>query len=339
MQMTRTELRAATDLAAKAGANTLSRTQDIAQATFIAKEIALENTVGGKNLALDDADFEFGRSTRSGNGKYLFTAGGATPNSVRITGRRTSTSADGPVPLYFGAFWGRDEFEPVVSSTATFVDVDVCLVLDRSSSMKLDVTETAGGMSGSDPRTCQVPGPSSRWIALETAVSAFLDTVGQSSASVNVAIVTFSSDNYEPCGEENIEATIDQSLTSDVNAASAAMATRANTIWNGMTNIDAGIRLGTQVLSDSSQGRPYADKVMIVFTDGVYTGDDPVPDARVAGDEGISVMTVTFSDGANQDDMTDVADAANGSHYHAPDSAALTAIFEDLAVFVSVLTQ
>ena len=50
-------------------------------------------------------------------------------------------------------------------------------------------------------------------------------------------------------------------------------------------------------------------------------------------------MTVTFSDGANQDDMIDVADAANGMHHHAPDAAALTDIFEELAVFVSVLTQ
>ena len=151
--------------------------------------------------------------------------------------------------------------------------------------------------------------------------------------------LTFSSDDYEPCGEENIEATIDQNLTSDVNAASAAIGTRANTIWNGMTNIDAGIRMGTDVLTDPNQGRPFAEKVMIVFTDGVYTGDDPVPDAQAAGDEGIRVMTVTFGNGANQDDMADVANAADGNHYHAPDADALTAIFEDLAAFLSVLTQ
>ena len=40
---------------------------------------------------------------------------------------------------------------------ASFVDVDICFVLDRSSSMKLAVSSTATGMSSSDERFCDPP--------------------------------------------------------------------------------------------------------------------------------------------------------------------------------------
>ena len=85
--------------------------------------------------------------------------------------------------------------------------------------------------------------------------------------------------------------------------------------------------------------RPWAEKIMIVFTDGVYTGANPVPEAAAADAQGITVHTITFSQGANETDMQAVAAAANGRHYHAPDAATLNAVFRELAGTITILTE
>ncbi len=339
MQLVRTELRVAADLAAKAAAQELSASQGQGQAITAAMEIAAENEVGGVGLKLTGSDIEFGRSTRQANGTWSFAVGATPLNSVRVTARRDSTSPDGGLPLFFGRFYGHTTFEPTVSSISSFLDLDVCLVLDRSSSMKLAVDSTAGFMSSGDPRACETPRADSRWVALEGAVQLFLDRLDATAAPEYVAVVTFASDDYAPCGETNTAASIDQHLDPDLTLSENALAARTASIWNGMTETDAGIRLGTQVLTDATRSRSHAQKVMIVFTDGHYTGSDPAVDAAAARSEGIVVHTITYSNGANQTDMQNVAVAGGGQHYHAPDVAALNSVFERLAATVAVLTQ
>ena len=78
---------------------------------------------------------------------------------------------------------------------------------------------------------------------------------------------------------------------------------------------------------------------MVVFTDGAYTEDDPVPYAAAAGADGIIVHTITFGSGANQADMQAVAAAGYGQHYHAPDAAALSDVFLQIAGSLAVLTE
>ena len=78
---------------------------------------------------------------------------------------------------------------------------------------------------------------------------------------------------------------------------------------------------------------------MIVLTDGNYTGNDPVPAATAAAAADIIVHTITFSAGANQTDMQEVATAGGGLHYHAPDAATLNEIFRDLAAMPVLITE
>jgi len=78
---------------------------------------------------------------------------------------------------------------------------------------------------------------------------------------------------------------------------------------------------------------------MIVLTDGVYTGDDPITEATLAGAAGINVHTITFGSGANQSDMEAVAQEGNGRHFHAPDAAALDDVFAQICGSITVLTQ
>src|SRR5262245_52762788 len=89
MQLTRTKLRSATDAAARAAGEGLSREQDIDLARQAAKDIAAANMVAGEPLLLDDTDIVFGKSTQLSSGAWGFTPNAEPINAVRVFGRRT----------------------------------------------------------------------------------------------------------------------------------------------------------------------------------------------------------------------------------------------------------
>ncbi len=149
MALTSTELKVATDAAARAGGRAWSEFQDIHSAKQFAQLAAAQNKVAGAPLTLNPADgtgdIEFGFSVRSSNGygRYQFSkkdasaveSGAEQANSIRINGRRLASSGSGSVSLLLGGVGATTSFEPQVSSTSTQVDRDISLVLDRSGSM------------------------------------------------------------------------------------------------------------------------------------------------------------------------------------------------------------
>jgi hypothetical protein len=337
MQRTRTELRRATDLAAKAAALSLSIDPDEGLATQVAMDVALENDVAGSPMSLGMSDVIFGSSVQNPDGSFGFNPGGFPRNSVRVIGDRTVGSASGPIGTYFGALYNAPTFEPTFSATAAFVNTDVCLVLDRSSSMKLDVTDSAFTVAAGSQIYCQPPSGTSRWAALQSAVNSFIDVMENSPATEQVAVVTFGSD-LNMCGSSYTRTSVDEPLGTNLSGIRTAMANRSSTVWEGNTDIASGIEEGQLILTGSN-ARSTAHKFMIVMTDGRYTESDPVPFAQIAGANGITIYTITFSAGANQEDMIDVADAGNGVHYHADDAADLTAVFRSLGGAISNLVQ
>jgi len=342
MQTARMELRAATDVAARAAATRLSLTDDINQARARAVEIAAQNLVAGEQLDLDSTDIEVGRSVPNSSGKWVFTENGFPPNAVRVNGRRDATSLNGPVALFFGGMIGREYFEPVQAATAAFLNVDICLVLDRSSSMKLSINSTSDLMSTGDPRFCNSPMTDSRWHALDGAVQIFVDELSSTIADEQVALATFASDlpsgwpSY--CGMW-VESTLDANLDPDLSRISDAMDDLYTTVWNGRTFIESGMLTGVAGLTDPTYSRQFAEKVMIVLTDGYQTDGSALSAANVAANEGITVHTITFGIYADEDLMEDVASAAGGTHYHAADGDQLEDVFRELAARVAQLTE
>ena len=249
MQSVRTETRAVADLSAKAAAGELSRTQNVAKARAAARDVAGSNLIAGAPVSLENQDIVFGNSAPQPDGSWAFQAGGSPLNSIEVNVRRTSGGPNGAVGMVFGRLYGRATMEHQMAATASFLDVDVCLVLDRSSSMKLSTTDPAGGMSGGDPRQCVAPWADSRWVAVENAVSLFITQLQTTPALEHVALVTFASDFTSPCGETNTEASVDRDLLADLTLINQAMSNRSNTVWNGNTNIDAGIRVARNVLT------------------------------------------------------------------------------------------
>ena len=315
MQRARTELRRATDLAAKAAAMTLFQTDDINLAEAAAINIASQNLVCGEPLTLDASSIEFGLSAPQSDGRWDFVLNGSPRNAVRIIGSRESSSPDGSIRTFFGLTYGVPNFEPSFSAVAAFANSDIVLVLDRSSSMKLATTDSSEGMGGSNPRLCDIPWADSRWIALENAVGQFLAEMNQTASEEQVGVVTFASDETF-CGEVSQKVTLDQDLDIDLTKTTSAISTRSINVWTGRTDIKAGIEKAREVLKSGS-ARDSAVKIMIVFTDGQYTEESPLLEAQAAAAEGMIIYTITFSPGANQTDMIAIANAGNGRHFHA----------------------
>ncbi len=336
MQLTRTKLRSATDAAARAAGEGLSRAQDQDYARQQAKDIAAANKVACKPLLLDDEDIVFGRSIQQGNGAWAFTAGAEPINAVRVFGRRTREAPSGSVPLFFGRVLNVRDFEPTQAATVVRLDRDICLVVDRSSSMKLHLTDTSPTMSTSDTRFCKPPNMSlSRWGALSVAVQRFVNALEQTPQSEHLALVSYGS-NYTACSLTNVSSEINCNLASNYSAVTSAMGTLSAKKFNGMTNIGAGITKGIQALTSAS-ARPYAAKTMVLMSDGAYTeGTRPSLIAPQAADHDIIIHTVTFGE-ANPAEMQAIADATGGNHYIAPDAAALQDIFEEIALTLPVV--
>ena len=216
MHLVQTELRLASDNAARVASDSLSRYENEERAIQTGIDVAKQFTVAGTPLRLRASDFDFGRATADDNGTYIFDTNGWPFNAVCVNAARNSNSLDGTVPLFFSRLVGSDEYSPQVTAIASFLNVDICLVLDRSTSMKFKVDSTETGMSLLDRRFCKAPSSNSRWAALEKAVKVFHDELRKNTAEEQVSIVTFGSDldSVMPglCGRLP-SATLDMKLT------------------------------------------------------------------------------------------------------------------------------
>jgi Ca-activated chloride channel homolog len=335
MQLARTELRTATDSAARAGAKELSLKQDAAAARTKAKAAALRNRVAGQPLVLSDADIKVGKSVQVGTGRFNFTDGGAKPNAVRVFGKRTVDSKSGPVDLMFSKVLGVEDFEPIETATSTQLDRDICLVVDRSGSMMWTLT------SDNYPKgtkECDKPHPTqSRWGALATSVDAFLTELSSTVQDERCALASYSSNTTE-CSNTYKISQIDSDLVADYATIRTKMTNIGNKPVKGSTAISAGLDEGIKVLT-GAKTRPFAVKTIILMTDGIHNlGKEPVESAKVAATKDITIHTITFSDDADITRMKAVAKAAGGKHFHATSQAELTKIFKEIAATLPVLT-
>lgn len=336
MQLARTELRTATDSAARAGAKELSLSQSTSAAVSRAKQAAARNEVAGDALLLNNRDIEIGSSSQPTPGsRFVFTPGGSRPNALRVTGKRTSDSDSGPVDLLFGGVLGIDQFEPLESATSTLLDRDICLVVDRSGSMMWTLFNQSYPRG---TRSCDPPHPTeSRWGVLAGAVRVFLDELDKSVQSEHLALASYSSNKYE-CRRRYRMSEINVDLTDDYTLIQDEMDRMSSHPVKGNTAIGAGINEGIKVLT-GSKVRPFAVKTMVVLTDGIHnTGTEPIVYAREAATEGIVIHAITFSADADIARMQAVAAATGGRHYHAPTEQQLISIFKEIAATLPVLT-
>jgi Ca-activated chloride channel homolog len=333
MQLTRTELRTATDAASRAGAKTLSLVQSEDAARASAKDAALRNRVANTPLLITDREIEVGVGTQSRtDSRFVFRSGGTQLNAVRVTGKRTASSAAGPVALFLGRVMGVTHFEPQHVATSTQLDRDICLVVDRSGSMMESLT--GGNVPGG---ACNPPHPTlSRWGALNTAVAGFLAELDKTAQREQCGMASYSSAG-SGCGLTFTTSDVNSELEFEYSKIRGEMARLSSQPVQGFTAISAGIDNGVRVLT-SRRVRPFAVRTMVLMTDGRHnTGREPILSAREAAEKNITIHTVTFSSEADFARMRAVADATGGTHFHAPDAASLERIFRQIAATLPVM--
>ena len=306
MHLARAELRTATDAAARAGSEALARTQNQEIATQAAIEAAARNSVFNEGLQLRREDVIFGSQAPGNNGGGIdFVAGQQPFSAVQVLGRRDALAPQGRIPLLFANIFGVSDFGPVQTATAAASVRDIALVLDRSGSMRLD----AGGTTRLD--------------ALKEAVEVFIAEVQASSPNSRISLISYSTN-----------ASTDLRLTDNFNTVSNQV---ENFDANGFTNIFEALRLGSNSLLEANGGREFSNKSIILMTDGNFNvGGDPTPSAQLAAGRNHDIHTITFSNGANQQIMQDVAGIGGGNHIHADNGDDLADAFREIARSFSV---
>ncbi|MEL7336730.1 MAG: vWA domain-containing protein, partial [Planctomycetota bacterium] len=243
----------------------------------------------------------FGRSIANGDGRFEFSASSRPFNSVRVLGDKSIGSSSGAVPLFFGNALGVDFFEPLNSATATYLDRDVVLVVDRSGSMRDD----------------------NKSVDLQSAITLFLDILDDSSPIERVGLASY-----------NETSTRDVSLTTDSVSIRSAMGALE---FDGRTSISRGLEDGGQIfLNDTA--RPFAERTIIVMTDGRHNeGPEPsIPAAEIAN-ENIRIHTITFGENADRARMEQVAAIGGGRSYHAEDGDQLRDVYREIALTLSTI--
>lgn len=355
MQLVRTELRAATDSSAKAGAEALGRTQSVEIAKQEAIRYALANNVAGKPFALGMNDIEIGKVVRNeASGHWDFQLNGTPPNSVRIHARTGGNSAQASVPLFFGQVLGLSSFSPSYRATAGQQDVEVCLCLDRSGSMLWDMSGNDWSYPPNNPNQSSFsawgtlwqnhlspPHPvNSRWAILSTSVRLFLEQAALSSPQPRASLVTWASDYQMPISpftnytESEVNVTLPSlaSINFEANKQSILNGVNAKTAMPmmGATNLSAGL---TQAISvfQSANSSPFSSKVIVLLTDGAWNlGADPVTVANTAKNAGITIHCVSMLT-SSQTTLQQVATITNGRYYSTSNETQLKAAFQEIA--------
>lgn len=335
MELSRTELRVSTDAAARAGGRTLALTGDPDEARRVARLYAGNNPVAGDPLQLADSDLVFGQSTRDSlDERYEFKAGRRPYNALNVVGRRNGSSLSGAVQLFMPGIMSVDQFEPVQSGTATQIELDLAIVIDRSGSMAFGANESAkSGSPALAPEGwsyCDAVPPGSRWLDAVAGAKAFLRALTETPQTERVALVTYGTDATidVPLSDEYSYSDFDGSV---VGLVPTAMDAHTASFCGGRTNIGGAILLAEDALYDSATARPWAVKTIVVMTDGRHnTGTNPVNAAKRVGKKGTTIFTITFSAEAKQADMEKVAELGAGLHIHADNGSELVDAYEEI---------
>ena len=304
IHVTKSELRTATDAAARAGAEALGRLQNKQAAIDAAIAIAQQNSVAGNGLDLDPNDIEFGSSRQRTDGSFTFEpeSSSSATNAVRVVGSRLNGSPDGPVNMLFGKMFGQSTFQPIQSATATRLDRDIALVLDKSGSMRRF----------------------GRYAALLNGVDVFLEELDFSPQNEHVSLTA-----YDTSPKKLVD------MTTDLNSISVAI---NNESPGGFTGIGRALNMGLDSVLNDPNSREFSIKSIVLMTDGNQNrGVSPDVVAEDCADQGIVVHTITFSQGANKPLMKRVATITGGIHLHAETNSQLVEAFETIAKQIQVL--
>ncbi|TWU51597.1 vWA domain-containing protein [Rubripirellula reticaptiva] len=326
IQVVNAKVQIVADASARAAGRVYAETGNEAHALVAAQQLAAMNPIQSVVVPIEAGDLEYGLSTRNSKNKaYTFTAA-ENGNSVRVTTNAFANGSGTGVSTVFPAFGQGMEIRPARTATNTQSTLDVCLIVDRSGSMRYAANEDSrsgsrpasepSGWSAGDPVA-----PNSRWLDLVASVNGFCDELSLTAKSEKIGLVSYASD-----------VTREVDLTTDYSEISASNFAISSSYYNGMTNVGGGIEDGLLAVTHPKYARPWANNALVLMSDGNHnTGTDPLEAAASAASQQVPIYTVSFSDEADQVLMQQIADMTGGTHYHAVDAAQLNEAFRNIA--------
>jgi uncharacterized protein YegL len=258
------------------------------------------NKVGGVPLALQDANFVYGNSSRNASGSFVFVPGKTPYNGVKVNVDLGSGLMAGAIKPFFKEVHGVGGIAPKQEAIATYLERDIVLVVDRSGSM--------------DGKPYQ---------DLCDAVQIFLDTLKESEVKEYVGLASYSSDSSIDCGFtqelDNINTTV-----------------RGKKVTGG-TNIGAGISSGYDIIT-TGRSKLFVDRTIVVMTDGCHNfGTDPLISATSVAADGVTIHAITFGTGADKSRMQKVAQIGGGRYLHADTGTELKNAFKEIALTLTTI--
>lgn len=350
MHTLRAELRLASDAAVRAGTETLRSTQSPEKAVAKTIEIAGLNSVGGHAIQLTSQDIQLGQTQYQNDGSWKFVEGLQPYQAMRVNVRFGNGTPNPAIPLFFGRFWGIETVAANSESVASHYDQDIVLCIDRSHSMCFDLSgkdwaypkETLA-KKNKDPYL-QKPGAlTSRWASLQKGVIDFLAECQKVNTKPNVALITWASQVTERNGENlppvytSPKIQLEENFTSEYTKVAKKITDKGGKAMFGGTDMSSGMEAAIDLLMDD-KARPLARKTMILMTDGQWNmGRDPKDVANEAVAQGITIHCITFLQGTDSSEMSEVARITGGMHYHAATENELRAAFTELARLMPVV--
>ncbi len=353
IELTNTQLRSATDAAAKAAAVTLRETQNENQARTAAKQLVQEFQVGGKSMRLNNEDIQFGNAKRDeSTGRYTFDPDAEPKNCARVTARCGDGGAVDGISVFFSNIVSPGSYNLSKEAIAGRYDHDVCVVLDRSGSMAWDLTGDEFSYpstfnddstlqnyfrppyleydnSESDPNKRQ-----SRWGAALRALEVFRTTIEDRNLNAKVGLSSFASD-YTFGLFESVKVSQDQQLDHNTQLFLDAAYSLSNQPLIGDTTIAAGINTGRRVIRKVAHRRNLtSERTMILLCDGAFGGGlkgNAIRQAERAAEARITVHTIGF--GADEDGaalLQEIAETTGGRYYPIDLGTAAEAPYESL---------
>lgn len=348
MQLVNTQLRIATDSAAKAGVSALMQGGGSSGAIKAAIDMATKNKVAGRPLSLTAADIEIGQSHLQSDGSWKFVPGAQPYQAMRVNSSLREGSANGPVRLFFAPALGNGPFTTRADAVASAYVCEICLVLDRSHSMCFD----NAGINLQYPPPINTdwvtgyktpPTAGSRWRALEQAIKSFCSVLQSTPSPPRVAVVTWATEigknttEYQLTKQTSPAVTVDLPLSTDLNKVYNVVSARTKNVMLGGTNMASGIDQGIAVLTGPTV-KPYAKRIMVLMTDGEWIeGRNPVLAAQEALAQNITIHCVCFLKQADQTTAQEIANLTGGKFYFASNQADLIEAFQDLAFRLPVV--
>ena len=364
MQLIRTELRTATDAAAKAGAEALMRTKNTSAAIDAAVLYASLNKVAGQSFQISRSDVVLGQASVASDGLWRFSSGLPPYNAVQVNSKVGGTGVFKAASLFFSKLTGVDSFKTTAKATAAQQSVEIVLCIDRSASMSYNMVgidyKFAAGNTLLYPaddfptalwrNICSPPHPTlSRWAIMRGAVDQFLTEAGKLTNPPRTALVTWSSDytlEY-PSLPPRLVYTTTTTNVSLPSVGSFNWPANSNSIQMALTNLGIKPLAGSTQLSDGldravqiltgTGSQVQSNKVVILFTDGMWKDcRDPQLAAQDAAAAGVTVHCVSMLTGT-QDILTKVANLTGGRYYPTSDAAGLQKAFRELAQTIPIV--